>query len=86
MRYTFCSSRGSCLYEGMFHRSSYIFRCAFRICHGCVTLGDFADGAVCLWVVLVFLFGVVLLRSRFYPYFQNPSLVLRLILGLYQLS
>ena len=53
---------------------------------GFVTLGDFADGAVCLWVVLVFLFGVVLSRSRFYPYFQDPSLVLRLILGLYQLS
>ena len=72
------------LYEGIFHRSSYIFCRTFGICHGCVTLGDFVDGAVCLSVV--FFFGVVLPHSPFYPYFQDPSLVLRLILGLYQLS
>ena len=44
------------------------------------------DGAVCLWVVLRFLSCWTLPRSRFYRDSQTPSLIFRLILGLYQLS
>ena len=46
-----CFSQGMSLCESVVHHNSYIYHRLFGTGCGCVTLGDFVDGAVCLWVV-----------------------------------
>ena len=86
MRCTFCSSRGSCLYEGIFHRSSYIFRRTFGICHswrfcrrrclplGCVSV-PFWGGFIAFTVLSLFSrsFACTSLNSRALPAFMRPA-------------